>query len=103
MRASPRASPASSWSKPPASGTWPTDRSEEHTSELQSHHDLVCRLLLEKNKVRQQHLLSRSAIGCRFLYTSMDSALRRRQTLSRRAARHLPVAWHFDALHLPGD
>src|SRR5437773_8275793 len=24
-----------------------TDRSEEHTSELQSHHDLVCRLLLE--------------------------------------------------------
>src|SRR5574343_1217640 len=23
------------------------DRSEEHTSELQSHHDLVCRLLLE--------------------------------------------------------
>src|SRR5437667_12296002 len=33
------------WSRgrPPASG-----RSEEHTSELQSHHDLVCRLLLEK-------------------------------------------------------
>src|SRR5437667_4775333 len=29
-------------------------RSEEHTSELQSHHDLVCRLLLEKkkNKIR---------------------------------------------------
>src|SRR5260221_8191892 len=26
---------------------WPT-RSEEHTSELQSHSDLVCRLLLEK-------------------------------------------------------
>jgi len=24
------------------------DRSEEHTPELQSHHDLVCRLLLEK-------------------------------------------------------
>src|SRR5947207_10317433 len=29
----------------PASG-----RSEEHTSELQSHSDLVCRLLLEKKK-----------------------------------------------------
>src|SRR5437667_5692902 len=29
---------------------WPTWRSEEHTSELQSHHDLVCRLLLEKKK-----------------------------------------------------
>src|SRR5437667_4547839 len=31
-------------------------RSEEHTSELQSHHDLVCRLLLEKKK---NDLLSR--------------------------------------------
>src|SRR5437773_4744421 len=28
----------------------PGERSEEHTSELQSHHDLVCRLLLEKKK-----------------------------------------------------
>src|SRR5260221_3457004 len=27
-------------------------RSEEHTSELQSHSDLVCRLLLEKKKTR---------------------------------------------------
>src|SRR5215204_3718330 len=27
-----------------------TGRSEEHTSELQSHSDLVCRLLLEKKK-----------------------------------------------------
>src|SRR5215204_6724220 len=27
-----------------------TERSEEHTSELQSHSDLVCRLLLEKKK-----------------------------------------------------
>src|SRR5437773_6659088 len=30
-----------------------TYRSEEHTSELQSHHDLVCRLLLEKKKKRK--------------------------------------------------
>src|SRR5437667_6464923 len=29
-------------------------RSEEHTSELQSHHDLVCRLLLEKKKSRKR-------------------------------------------------
>src|SRR5882672_1369975 len=28
----------------------PIERSEEHTSELQSHSDLVCRLLLEKKK-----------------------------------------------------
>src|SRR5438034_3769034 len=27
------------------------ERSEEHTSELQSHSDLVCRLLLEKKKI----------------------------------------------------
>src|SRR5260221_6486829 len=34
-------------------------RSEEHTSELQSHSDLVCRLLLEKKK---WYCLSRIAI-----------------------------------------
>src|SRR5438034_7053342 len=28
-------------------------RSEEHTSELQSHSDLVCRLLLEKKKLKK--------------------------------------------------
>src|SRR5436190_18487701 len=35
------------------------ERSEEHTSELQSHSDLVCRLLLEKKKnilVTQHHI-----------------------------------------------
>src|SRR5437667_12631698 len=30
-------------------------RSEEHTSELQSHHDLVCRLLLEKKKNKNRY------------------------------------------------
>src|SRR5438067_3904780 len=30
------------------------DRSEEHTSELQSRFDLVCRLLLEKKKTKTQ-------------------------------------------------
>src|SRR5260370_25134033 len=29
------------------------ERSEEHTSELQSHLNLVCRLLLEKKKTKQ--------------------------------------------------
>src|SRR5437773_11188412 len=39
-----------------ATGLSPIDanRSEEHTSELQSHHDLVCRLLLEKKKKTTQ-------------------------------------------------
>src|SRR5437773_12324083 len=31
-------------------------RSEEHTSELQSHHDLVCRLLLEKKKKNKKYI-----------------------------------------------
>src|SRR5438034_7233062 len=30
-------------------------RSEEHTSELQSHSDLVCRLLLEKKKNKKKN------------------------------------------------
>src|SRR5438477_8012416 len=40
--------------------TWPIDtrRSEEHTSELQSHVNLVCRLLLEKKKTNHQPTLS---------------------------------------------
>src|SRR6266516_897037 len=32
-------------------------RSEEHTSELQSPYDLVCRLLLEKKKITKEALL----------------------------------------------
>src|SRR2546430_9049732 len=32
-----------------------SSRSEEHTSELQSQSNLVCRLLLEKKKTRQPH------------------------------------------------
>src|SRR3954467_6316022 len=35
-----------------------SDRSEEHTSELQSHDNLVCRLLLEK-KTYRHHLAGR--------------------------------------------
>src|SRR5947207_6328922 len=31
-------------------------RSEEHTSELQSHSDLVCRLLLEKKKKKKKYI-----------------------------------------------
>src|SRR5438034_8596735 len=37
-------------------------RSEEHTSELQSHSDLVCRLLLEKKKTRSGE---RRRVQCR--------------------------------------
>src|SRR5260221_9806149 len=39
--------------RPVAIASW-VKRSEEHTSELQSHSDLVCRLLLEKKKKQEQ-------------------------------------------------
>src|SRR5258707_11513908 len=38
-------------------GAWQTDRSEEHTSELQSRQYLVCRLLLEKKKKTSAYLM----------------------------------------------
>src|SRR5438094_5257598 len=43
-------------------------RSEEHTSELQSPYDLVCRLLLEENTHRREHVgsVGRGA-GCRHI------------------------------------
>src|SRR5712664_4893043 len=49
-------------------GCWPStarrprrrwSRSEEHTSELQSRSDLVCRLLLEKTKTKIKHTLKK--------------------------------------------
>src|SRR5437773_9554662 len=48
-----------------ARATWPNamrprvwPRSEEHTSELQSHHDLVCRLLLEKKNATSELIIA---------------------------------------------
>src|SRR2546430_1919827 len=38
------------------SARWPTSRSEEHTSELQSQSNLVCRLLLEKKKKKKKEI-----------------------------------------------
>src|SRR5438132_3084612 len=46
----------------------PADRSEEHTSELQSHSDLVCRLLLEKKKRNMQ------CVCCLFRYMTRHSS-----------------------------
>src|SRR5438034_7329372 len=40
------------------------ERSEEHTSELRSHSDLVCRLLLEKKKNMHKHLPTRTDKTC---------------------------------------
>src|SRR2546430_13510675 len=49
-QAAPAASPAAG---PSQAGL---DRSEEHTSELQSQSNLVCRLLLEKKKRKNSHV-----------------------------------------------
>src|SRR5260370_5825323 len=38
-------------------------RSEEHTSELQSHLNLVCRLLLEKKNIQQRDRLLRAQVA----------------------------------------
>src|SRR5260221_2006861 len=46
-------------------------RSEEHTSELQSHSDLVCRLLLEKKK-KKSEIQSHSDIVCRLLFAKKE-------------------------------
>src|SRR6266700_7121285 len=44
--------------RPPGRGV--TDRSEEHTSELQSRENLVCRLLLEKKKKKNKsHIIKK--------------------------------------------
>src|SRR5438874_9947181 len=54
------------------------DRSEEHTSELQSRRDLVCRLLLEKKKSHSK-AQARSTPGSRYgLDTSRTSLSVRR-------------------------
>src|SRR5256885_12437354 len=53
---SPCTAPTGAWPWPPS--RW---RSEEHTSELQSPCNLVCRLLLEKKKIKNtQHTASYS-------------------------------------------
>src|SRR5690242_21474259 len=45
--------PAGMVDRSSARHTQPARRSEEHTSELQSHVNLVCRLLLEKKKKKK--------------------------------------------------
>src|SRR5206468_13119533 len=56
-------------------------RSEEHTSELQSRSDLVCRLLLEKKKIKSPRYMASSLVGShnevcvRYLFYSLYSVL----------------------------
>src|SRR5256712_4874008 len=71
-----------------------TERSEEHTYELQSRSDLVCRLLLDKKKLQLPHLaLDRHQIpGAPHLRRALQQA-----PLSR------PYAHPGFRLSLPGD
>src|SRR2546430_9648279 len=48
----------------------PGERSEEHTSELQSQSNLVCRLLLEKKKLQHDLFTTTSCILCSVLTQS---------------------------------
>src|SRR5260370_24409596 len=53
---------ASAWPwSPPRAAVRPWWRSEEHTSELQSHLNLVCRLLLEKKNHRASLAVGRES------------------------------------------
>src|SRR5690349_23737316 len=55
----------------PGPSPLPAKRSEEHTSELQSRRDLVCRLLLEKKKKQQKKQNTPTHIQC----TKKDKSL----------------------------
>src|SRR5438477_7062057 len=52
-------------------------RSEEHTSELQSHVNLVCRLLLEKKKKKQEHLIGVKVSPAIFTLLRINTSLSR--------------------------
>src|SRR5437867_7194136 len=53
---------------------WKNARSEEHTSELQSPYDLVCRLLLEKKK--NHHSSARLLIFTLYLFPHLNLTAR---------------------------
>src|SRR5438552_10696751 len=57
-----------------ASKTWPSWRSEEHTSELQSPDHLVCRLLLEKKNPRRKALSAASIVAAQIRSVSARRA-----------------------------
>src|SRR2546421_8599519 len=62
------------------------DRSEEHTSELQSRSDLVCRLLLEKKKKKET---TQEMTPQKINKTTTGRAETRRPPAIRSGARHV--------------
>src|SRR5438874_8122574 len=59
------------------------ERSEEHTSELQTRRDLVCRLLLEKKKIESALDYTKTVVKRMQDQRYMFSALRRKQNQLR--------------------
>src|SRR2546430_11757996 len=64
----------------------PAPRSEEHTSELQSQSNLVCRLLLEKKKNIKSVLLYAGAYEVQSLWPYVSSVCRTREARMSSAA-----------------
>src|SRR2546421_2093212 len=70
-----------------------SDRSEEHTSELQSRSDLVCRLLLEKKKQREDHVRAHAS-GDGTLWSATRAFARGKQTSELQPQRRAPQHSH---------
>src|SRR5256885_13070477 len=70
-------------------------RSEEHTSELQSPCNLVCRLLLEKKKKPLELSASAKGIGARVISTRTNKELH--AALHKASGAEEPVALHMYA------
>src|SRR4051812_49996254 len=72
-----RPSKAPGWTSPSRpGGRAAATRSEEHTSELQSHVNLVCRLLLEKKKTKKHSASERIVTSLKRQLTQRGCALR---------------------------
>src|SRR2546427_9305087 len=58
-------------------------RSEEHTSELQSQSNLVCRLLLEKKKKQERHRITMDEINDKMPDNNINEPVTRTKTRAR--------------------
>src|SRR5260370_19668436 len=79
---SPAPTPAWCAASTPSRTACAAKRSEEHTSELQSHLNLVCRLLLEKKK---KHLIQQSITRIRRLRRVLTQLADVQRSILRRA------------------
>src|SRR3954462_15511371 len=70
-------------------------RSEEQTSELQSHDNLVCRLLLEKKKKKREERKECSVVVVRREWQDVASCCFPRQHSLRPPANHASIDTHF--------